>query len=81
MQLSISLNDDLVKKLDERRLQLFASRSSYIALALAEKLQHDDVAINFPRAIDILSEALLLEKNKNADISLNENLNENLSKE
>lgn len=43
MRVNVSLSEELVKKIDERAKAMYISRSSYIAMALATKMQAEDM--------------------------------------
>lgn len=64
MRVNINMDEELVKKVDEVAKKMYVSRSSYIAFAVSQKIQSDEAFANMPKMIDVLNEAVLLEKSK-----------------
>lgn len=60
MRLTINISEDLLALADERAKALFVSRSAYIAMALSQKMNFDDVlqkrvslpSVNDPKAVN-----------------------------
>ena len=65
MRLNINMDEELVKKVDEVAKKMYVSRSSYIAFAVSKKIQDDETFSNMPEMIEVMKEAILLEKSKN----------------
>ena len=65
MRLNINMDEELVKKVDEVAKKMYVSRSSYIAFAVSKKIQDDETLSNMPEMIEVMKEAILLEKSKN----------------
>lgn len=59
MRVTINLPDELLSRVDKGADKLFISRSAYIATALAQKLQQDEVIEKMP---DFMSEIRELRK-------------------
>lgn len=51
MRVTINMNEDLLKRVDECAEQLSLSRSSYIALACSEKMKVDDAMALMPKLL------------------------------
>ena len=64
MRVNINMHEELVKKVDEVVKKMYVSRSSYIAFAVSQKIQTDESLANMPKIIDLMNEAVLLEKSK-----------------
>lgn len=64
MRLNINMDEDLVVKVDAAAKKMHVSRSSYIAFAVSQKLSSDEALLNLPKMVDVLNEALNLEKSK-----------------
>ena len=64
MRVNINMDEELVKKVDEVAKKMYVSRSSYIAFAVSQKIQADETLANMPKMIDVMNEAVLLEKSK-----------------
>lgn len=62
MRLNINMDEELVKKVDEVAKKMYVSRSSYIAFAVSKKIQDDETLSNMPEMIEVMKEAILLEK-------------------
>lgn len=67
MRVNINMDEELVKKVDEVAKKMYVSRSSYIAFAVSQKIQADEVLANMPKMIDAMNEAVQLEKSKNIE--------------
>lgn len=70
VRLSITMSDDLVKKIDERAKSMYISRSAYIATALTQKMQADDALLMLPELSKVMKEAM--DKVHSASIELPE---------
>lgn len=67
MRVNINMDEELVKKVDEVAKKMYVSRSSYIAFAVSQKIQADEVLANMPKMIDAMNEAVQFEKSKNIE--------------
>jgi metal-responsive CopG/Arc/MetJ family transcriptional regulator len=56
MRLNISMEEELVKKVDEAAARMHVSRSAYIAFAVAQKIQADEMFSNMPEILRLLQE-------------------------
>ena len=54
MRLNISMDENLVKKVDEAANKMHVSRSAYIAFAVSQKMQADEVLNNMPEVLNLL---------------------------
>ena len=54
MRLNISMDKELVKKVDEAAAKMHVSRSAYIAFAVSQKIQADELFSNMPELLKIL---------------------------
>lgn len=64
MRVNMSLDNDLVKKIDAAAAKLFISRSAFISMACSEKMQSKELLDSFVLTAHEL-EAQRLEKNQN----------------
>lgn len=48
MRVNINLQEELVKKIDEKASAMYISRSAYISTALSQKLQMDEIMEYMP---------------------------------
>lgn len=62
MRININLSEELIKKIDERAKALYISRSSYIATALASKMQAEDMMSVLPELTKLAKEQQLRER-------------------
>ena len=51
MKITINMPDDLLKDVDEKANSMYLSRSSFINMALSQKLQQDKVLDNLPEML------------------------------
>ena len=56
MRLNISMDEDLVKKVDEAANRMHVSRSAYIAFAVSQKMKADEMLNNMPEVLRLLRE-------------------------
>ena len=61
MRVNVNLSEELVKKIDERAKAMYISRSSYIAMALATKMQTEDMMSVLPELTKLAKEQQLRE--------------------
>lgn len=54
MKITINMPDDLLKDVDERAKSMYLSRSSFINMALSQRLQQDKVLDNVPEMLQAL---------------------------
>ena len=54
VRLNISMDEELVKKVDEAAAKMHVSRSAYIAFAVSQKIQADEVFSNMPELLNLL---------------------------
>lgn len=64
MRINISMNEDLVKKIDELAEQMHISRSAYISVSVFQKMQQDEAISNMPKVIEAVKEAVLLDQKR-----------------
>ena len=58
MRVNVNLSEELVRQIDEKAKALFVSRSAYITMALAQKMQADDAITMLPDMSRLLQEAM-----------------------
>lgn len=56
MRINVTLDESLVKSIDERAKAMYISRSAYISTALAEKMRQDDLMANLPKMFETFKE-------------------------
>lgn len=76
MRVNINMDEELVKKVDEVAKKMYVSRSSYIAFAVSQKIQSDETLANMPKIIDVINDAVQIEKSKKNDPNKGEIKNE-----
>lgn len=54
MRLNINMDEDLVRKVDEAANKMHVSRSAYIAFAVSQKIQFDEMLSNVPELLKLL---------------------------
>jgi len=54
MRLTISMDEDLIKKVDAAANKMHVSRSAYIAFAVSQKIQADEMFNNMPELLNLL---------------------------
>lgn len=54
MKIGISLQDEIVNKIDKASLRMGVSRSAYIAISVSEKLKNDEVVEIMPEMISFM---------------------------
>lgn len=64
MRINITMDEELVKKIDEVASKMYVSRSSYIAFAVSQKIQADKMLYNMPELVQTMKSAVELEKAK-----------------
>lgn len=64
MRVNINLDEELLKQVDEEAKKMFVSRSSYIAFAVAQKINNDKMMSNLPEIVKTMKDAVELEKAK-----------------
>lgn len=64
MRININISEDLLNQIDEKAKALFISRSAYIATALSQKLQNDNLMDSMPEMLQTMKSAVELEKTK-----------------
>ena len=67
MRVNINMDEELVKKVDEVAEKMFVSWSAYISFAVSQKLKSDEAMDNLPNFIQVIKEAIQLDKSKNND--------------
>lgn len=70
MRLNINMDEELIKKVDEVASKMHVSRSAYIAFAVSQKIQADEMLSNMPELLQTMKLAVELEKARkdNSDI-------------
>ena len=64
MRINITMDEELVKKIDEVASKMYVSRSAYIAFAVSQKIQADKMLDNMPELVQTMKSAVDLEKAK-----------------
>lgn len=64
MRINITMDEELVKKIDEVASKMYVSRSAYIAFAVSQKIQADKVVENLPEFAQTMKSAVELEQAK-----------------
>lgn len=64
MRINITMDDDLIKKVDEVAKKMYVSRSAYIAFAVSQKMQQDSLMENMPEMLQTMKSAIEVEKLK-----------------
>lgn len=72
MRINVNLSEELIQKIDEKAKSMYISRSAYIATALAEKLQSDDVMNMLPEFTKVMKDAITSQKGQDGQITLSE---------
>lgn len=54
MRLNINMDEDLIRKVDEAATKMHVSRSAYIAFAVSQKIQADEMINNVPEILKML---------------------------
>jgi len=54
MRLNINMDEDLIRKVDEAAKKMHVSRSAYIAFAVSQKIQFDEMLSNVPELLKLL---------------------------
>lgn len=70
MRINITMDEELVKKIDEVASKMYVSRSAYIAFAVSQKIQADKLMEYMPELTQTMKSAVELEKRKTVDGSL-----------
>ncbi len=69
MRINITMNEELVKKIDEVASKMYVSRSAYIAFAVSQKIQADKMVDNLPELAQTMKSAVELEQAKQVSTS------------
>ncbi len=64
MRINITMDEELIKKVDEVAKKMFVSRSAYISFAVSQKMQADKMLDNMPELVKTMKDAVELEKAK-----------------
>lgn len=64
MRINITMNEELVKKIDEIASKMYVSRSAYIAFAVSQKIQADKMVDNLPELAQTMKSAVEFEQAK-----------------
>ena len=62
-RLNIAMNEDLIKRIDERAQKLNISRSSYISICCNEKMAQEDAIKQIPDLLSAISELKIISDN------------------
>lgn len=54
MRINISIDEGLLRKVDEAANKMHVSRSAYIAFAVSQKIQADEMLKNMPELLRLL---------------------------
>lgn len=68
MRINITMNEELVKKIDEVASKMYVSRSAFIAFAVSQKIQADKTVDNLPQLAQTMKAAVELEQAKQDSI-------------
>ena len=64
MRINITMDEELVKKIDDVASKMYVSRSAYIAFAVSQKIQADKMVDNLPELAQTMKSAVELEQTK-----------------
>ena len=64
MRINITMDEELVKKIDEIASKMYVSRSAYIAFAVSQKIQADKMVDNLPELAQTMKSVVELEQAK-----------------
>ncbi len=67
MRINITMNEELVKKIDEVASKMYVSRSAYIAFAVSQKIQADRMVDNLPELAQTMKSAVEFEQAKQVE--------------
>jgi len=62
MRVNINMDEDLIRKVDEAANKMHVSRSAYIAFAVSQKIQADEILCNVPELLKLLQKMKSIEK-------------------
>lgn len=62
MKINITLDKELIEKIDAEASKKYVSRSAYIAFAVSQKIQSDNMLDNMPELLQALKSAMELER-------------------
>lgn len=62
MRINITLDKELIEKIDSEASKKYVSRSAYIAFAVSQKIQSDNMLDNMPELLQALKSAMELER-------------------
>lgn len=74
MRINITMDEELVKKIDEVASKMYVSRSAYIAFAVSQKIQADKMVDNLPELAKTMKSAVELEQAKQVSTSNGHNV-------
>lgn len=64
MRINITMDEELVKKIDDVASKMYVSRSAFIAFAVSQKIQADKMVENLPELAQTMKSAVELEQAK-----------------
>ncbi len=67
MRINITMNEELVKKIDEVASKMYVSRSAYVAFAVSQKIQADRMLDNLPELAQTMKSAVEFEQAKQVE--------------
>ena len=62
MKINITLDKELIEKIDAEASKKYVSRSAYIAFAVSQKIQADNMLDNMPELMQTIRAAVELER-------------------
>ena len=62
MKINITLDKELIEKIDAEASKKYVSRSAYIAFAVSQKIQSDNMLDNMPELMQTIRSAVELER-------------------
>lgn len=72
MRINITMDEELVKKVDEIANKMYVSRSAYIAFAVSQKMQSDKMLDNMPELLETVKSAVELEKTRQSGLIIDD---------
>lgn len=73
MRINITMDEELVKKIDEVASKMYVSRSAYISFAVSQKIQADKMLDNLPDLLQTMKSMQQLQTMKSMQQSAKDN--------
>lgn len=64
MRINITLEKELIEKIDAEARKKYVTRSAYIAFVVSQKIQADNMLENMPELMQTIKDAVQLERTK-----------------